>query len=148
MTTATAPDVSSGAPTSAPFRDRSRVARRVLIYLLAAFILITLFLWRSGALRPQPKVALVTASSGQYWDLISQGARDAANRYHVHLTLVHPKADEPSQTQAIEGLLGTGLDGVAISPNDPPRQAAVLARIASEMPLVTYDSDCPVAAKL
>ena len=128
-------------------RPRTSV-RRILIYLLVAFILITLLLWQSGALRPQPKVALVTASSGPYWDQIVTGARDAANRYHVKLAVLRPHADEPSQTQAIESLLGKHFDGVAISPNDPPRQAAILSKIAAEMPLVTYDSDSAVAGKL
>jgi ribose transport system substrate-binding protein len=134
------------APPARPARRTS--VRRILIYLLVAFILILLLLWQTGALRPQPKVALVTASSGPYWDFIVQGARDAANRYHVKLAVIRPKADEPSQTQAIQGLIGKGFDGVAISPNDPPRQAAVLAQIATQMPLVTYDSDSQVAGKI
>jgi ribose transport system substrate-binding protein len=77
-----------------------------------------------------------------------QGARDAANRYHLKLAVIRPHADEPSQTQAIQDLLGKGFDGVAISPNDPPRQAAVLSQIAAEAPLVTYDSDSNIAGKI
>jgi len=143
MTTATsAVDVPARSP------SRSRSFRRILIYLLIAFIAITFLLWRTGALRPPPKIAIVTASSGPYWDAIVQGARDAADRYHLQLAVVQPHADEPSQTAAIQALLGKGFDGVAISPNDPPRQAAVLAQVAGEAKLVTYDSDCPVAGKL
>src|SRR5690348_13266041 len=55
------------ADVAAAARPKTSV-RRILIYLLIAFILITLLLWQTGALRPQPKVALVTASSGPYWD--------------------------------------------------------------------------------
>jgi ribose transport system substrate-binding protein len=134
--------------TEAPPRSRPTSVRRILIYLLIAFILVVLLLWQTGALRPQPKVAIVTASTGPYWDQIVQGARDAANRYHLKLAIVRPKSDEPSQTQAIEGLLDKGFDGVAISPNDPPRQAAVLAKVALQMPLVTFDSDSNVAGKI
>jgi len=133
------------APSSSPSKTS---VRRILIYLLIAFILIVLLMWQTGALRPQPKVALVTASSGPYWDQIVAGAHDAASRYHVKLAVLRPSADEPSQSKAIESLLGKHFDGVAISPNDPPRQAALLAKIASEMPLVTYDSDSAVAGKL
>ena len=128
--------------------SRAGSARRILIYLLTAFILITLILWQTGTLKPRPKVAIVTASSGPYWDSIVRGATDAAERYHLALTVLRPKSDEPSQTEAIQSLIGKGYSGVAISPNDPPRQAAVLAKIASDAPLVTYDSDSPVAGKV
>jgi ribose transport system substrate-binding protein len=102
----------------------------------------------TGLLRPRPRVALVTASSGQYWDLIIRGARDAAERHKVRLTVLTPKSDEPSQTAALQGLIGKGLDGVAVSPNDPPRQAAVLADLAAESDLVTFDSDSQVSRRL
>jgi ribose transport system substrate-binding protein len=147
MTTDVAAASPSESQVSSPPRRRTS-ARRILIYLLVAFILITYLLWQAGALRPQPKVALVTASSGPYWDQVVAGAHDAANRYHLKLAVLRPHADEPSQSQAIESLLGKHFDGVAISPNDAPRQAAVLSKVAAEMPLVTYDSDCPVAGKL
>jgi ribose transport system substrate-binding protein len=44
--------------------------------------------------------------------------------------------------------VGKGFDGIAISPNDPPRQAAALAEIAAEANLVTFDSDSNVSRRL
>ena len=95
---------------------RAGSARRALIYILSAFILITLALWVSCPLKPRPRVAIVTASSGPYWDSIVHGASDAAERYRLRLTVLQPKSDEPSQSEAIKSLVGKGYAGVAISP--------------------------------
>ena len=98
------------------------------------------------------KLAMVTAgSTGTYWELIERGAKDAADRYNVNLTVIHPSSsDEPSQTTAIQALMGKGYDGVAISPNDPPRQASALADIAADTNgnLITFDSDSAVSRRL
>jgi ribose transport system substrate-binding protein len=131
-------------------RSSSRTARFLIVVLLL-FIVVTFALWMGGALQPRPRLALVTAgSSGNYWDMIIRGAKDAAARYDVGLDVITPKSDEPSQTAAIQALVGTHLDGVAISPNDPPRQAAALADIAQDTQgnLITFDSDSPVSRRL
>ena len=139
MTTTTA------TPTADP--PRSRSARRLIVLLI--FLIALMFLgYNAGWFKPRPKVALVTASQGAYWDLIIKGAQNAAERYNVNLTIVRSKGDEPSQTQAIKDLLGKGYDGIAISPNDPARQAATLADIAAESDLVTFDSDSNVSRRL
>lgn len=140
-TTATADTVTATAPSG------SRAARRLAV-VLVLLIGATFVAYSAGVLKPRPKVALVTASQGPYWDLIVHGARTAADRHKVNLTIVQSRGDEPSQTQAIKGLVGRKFDGVAISPNDPPRQAAALADIAAEAALVTFDSDSNVSRRL
>ena len=131
--------------TAAP--PRSRTARRIIVFLIVLIALMLLGHW-AGVFQPRPKVALVTASQGAYWDLIIKGAQSAADQKKVNLAIVQAKGDEPSQTQAIKNLVGQGFDGVAISPNDPQRQAAVLAEIAAEADLVTFDSDSNVSRRL
>jgi ribose transport system substrate-binding protein len=147
-------DAPASADAAAPYTTgstvpppRSRTARRLIVFLI---LLICLMLIGNSAgwFNPRPKVALVTASQGAYWDLIIKGAESAAERHKVSLTIVQSKGDEASQTQAIRGLVGKGYDGVAISPNDPPRQAAALAEIAAEADLVTFDSDSNVSRRL
>src|SRR3954463_4867589 len=94
--------------TAAP-RTSSRTARFIIILLLL-FIVATFALWMAGWLTPRPRLALVTAgSSGNYWDMIVRGAQDAAARYDVDLEVITSKADEPSQTAAIQGLIGKHL---------------------------------------
>jgi ribose transport system substrate-binding protein len=139
------------APTSAAAepqpQPQSRTARR-LIVLLVFIIALMLLGYSAGMFKPRPKIALVTASQGAYWDLIIKGAQNAAERHKVNLAIVKAKGDEPSQTQSIRDLVGKGFDGVAISPNDPQRQAAALAEIAAEADLVTFDSDSNVSRRL
>jgi ribose transport system substrate-binding protein len=146
MTTTEVPGSAAAAATTAP-PPRSRTARRLILFLI---LLIALMLagYAAGLFEPRPKVALVTASQGPYWDLIIKGAQSAAERHKVNLAVVQSKGDEPSQTQAIKDLVGKGFDGIAISPNDPPRQAAALAEIAAEANLVTFDSDSNVSRRL
>jgi ribose transport system substrate-binding protein len=103
-------------------------------------------LWYAGVFKSQPKVAIVTASQGQYWDLIVRGAQDAADKYHLRLTVVSPKSTD--QTQAIRDLVGKGYDGIAISPNDPLNQAPTLVDVANDTNLITFDSDSPVSKRL
>ena len=133
---------------TAPRRTRSPAAR-VLIVALLLFIAVTAVLWYTGVLKPRPRIVLVTASAtGNYWEMIVRGAEDAAERYNVKLDVIRPASDEPSQSAAIAGLIGKPIDGVAVSPNDPPRQAAILADLGSHTNLIMYDSDTPVSTRL
>src|SRR5687768_2400634 len=147
MTTTEAPPTTPTSATTAGDPPRSRTARRVIMFLVLLIGLMFLG-YSAGLFKPRPKVALVTASQGAYWDLIIKGAQHAAERHKVNLAIVESKGDEPSQTQAIRSLIGRGFDGVAISPNDPPRQAAALSEIAAESHLVTFDSDSNVSRRL
>lgn len=113
-----------------------------------AILIIGAILWFQGAFSPRPRVALVTASAGPYWDLIVKGAQDAAERYGVRLEVVRPPSDEPSQSKAIASLVGQGYDGVAVSPNDAVRQARLLAELGAKGNLVTFDADAPISRRL
>jgi ribose transport system substrate-binding protein len=152
MTTTEAPSstTTSASTTTNPAGEpprSSRTARRLIVFLVLLIALMFLG-YQAGMFKPRPKVALVTASEGAYWDLIIKGAQHAAERHKVNLAIVPSKGDEPTQTQAIRNLIGKGFDGVAVSPNDPPRQAAALAEIAAEANLVTFDSDSNVSRRL
>ena len=128
-------------------RNPSRLPRRISLFLVL-FIVATWAMWFTGLLEPRPKIALVTANQGPYWDSIIRGAQDAAERYNLRLTVIRNNGDTSAQTAALQGLLGEHYNGIAVSPNDPPNQAAVMAQIANESKLVTFDSDSPVAGKL
>src|SRR5687767_6539137 len=127
--------------------DRPRRGRWLLVVVVAiAAILATL--WFTGQLKPAPKLAIVTAGQGPYWDMIVRGAEDAARRERVQLTVVRPASDEPTQSAAIKSLLDEHYDGIAVSPNDAFHQAPLLLEVATATNLVTFDSDCPVAKRL
>ena len=118
-----------------------------VVLAVAAIAVVALMLWSAGVFTPQPRVALVTASQGPYWDLIIQGAKDAADRHGVRLE-VKEASDEPSQTKALDSLVGQEYQGVAVSPNDSIRQARTLSEIGSRTNLVTFDADAPISRRL
>lgn len=96
------------------------------------------------------KVALVTGGSGPFWQLVASGARDAAEKNEVTLELALPKEDEnvSQQTELLEKLSASKFDGVAVSPLDAQGQTELLAKIAGEANMVTYDSDAPESPRL
>jgi ribose transport system substrate-binding protein len=113
-----------------------------------AILVVAGILWWEGAFSPKPRVALVTASTGPYWDLIVKGAQEAAERHGVRLEVVRPPSDELSQSRALSSLVDQGYDGVAVSPNDAARQATVLAKLGAKANLVTFDADAPISRRL
>jgi ribose transport system substrate-binding protein len=119
-----------------------------ILLVILALLAIVAALWAMGMFKPRPRVALVTASSGPYWDLIVKGAQEAADRHNVRLDVLRPPSDEASQTSAMQGLLDKGYTGIAVSPADPVRQARVVGQLAAQTNLVTYDADLPVSRRL
>jgi len=140
----TTTDTAPRPPEASPVR-RAPV-RRLLLFFLIIAIAGMLIMKFSGALDPKPRIALITASQGPYWDMIIRGATDAARRNGATLDVINPPAAQ--QEQAIRNLVGKGYDGVAVSPNDPVLQAKALADVAAETNLITFDSDCPIAGRL
>ena len=136
--------------TTAPPTTHTTRPRTGLGILLVVLVLLAIVgaLWAMGTFSPRPRVAMVTASTGPYWDLIVKGAQEAAQRHNVRLEVIRPPSDEPSQTAAIQGLIDMGYDGVAVSPNDPTRQARALGLLAAKTNVVTYDADLAISRRL
>lgn len=105
-------------------------------------------LWFSGVFKGRPRVAIVTSGEGPYWDPVIAGASDAAGINNVDLTVIRSKSDKGIQTHNIQELLKSHPAGIAISPLDTTYQAAVLAQVAANTTLVTFDSDSPVSRRL
>jgi ribose transport system substrate-binding protein len=131
-----------------PFQTppRRSMGGRMVILLLLLVAAAALAVKYSGAFKSKPRLALVTASQGPYWDAIIAGARDAARRHDARLDVVTPPAGQ--QESALRALIGKGYSGVAVSPNDPVNLASVLADLTAEANLVTFDADCPISRRL
>jgi ribose transport system substrate-binding protein len=114
----------------------------------AAILVIVAILWFVGAFNSRPRVAIVTASQGPYWDLIVKGAQEAADRHGVRLDVISSTGDEAAQSQKIRDLVDKDYAGVAVSPNDSTRQARLLAELAAETNLVTFDADAVISRRL
>lgn len=127
----------------------SRLVRRFFAWGLAivAAVVTGSTLWQSGAFEQPAHVALITASADPYWEDAIIGAKTAADRLEVKLTVHSPKSKD-EQSQMIEQLLAAAIDGIAISPIDPEGQAPVLQEAARGTNLVTFDSDSPVPGRL
>ena len=139
MTTSTTESpATSPSPSSRP-RSRTHFGWLLILLLLAVGAL-----WWAGALRPKPHIAMVAGES-PYFELIIQGAREAARQYDVDLDVLRAKGD--AQADAIRSLIGKKYDGVAISPFNPPAEAALLGEIAAQTTLVTFDSDSPLSSR-
>jgi ribose transport system substrate-binding protein len=131
-------------PTDAPHHRHT--GRRTFIFLLLLIIVVAAVVKFSGAFASKPRIALVTASQGPYWDAIIAGAKEAAGRNDADLDVITPSPAE--QERAIRALVGKGYAGVAVSPNDPVTLAAALAEVTQDAQLVTFDADCPIARRL
>jgi len=144
----TSPSSPAPGPESTPTTTTARPKAKSHWLVLGLLLLAALgILWAAGALRPKPRVVLIT-SDQPYWDLVIAGAREAADQYDVSLAVHRAKPDIDSQTQLIRTLIDQKFAGVAVSPIDPVAQAAVLAEVAGDHTLVTFDSDSPASSRL
>ena len=97
---------------------------------------------------PPPRrvnVAIVTGGSGPYWQLVASGARAAAEKDNVNLSVKLPEADENvvQQTKLLEELRDHEFEGVAVSPLDAEGQTPLIDELAKKAHVVTFDSDAP-----
>lgn len=146
----TATDVTSQTPPPPPPpqqpASRAKTGFHWLFFILLIVVALGI-LFAAGVFKSDPKVALV-AGEGAYWELVINGAEEAARQYDVDLTVIRSKPEQAAQSQTIRDLLGKRYDGVAVSPIDPVVQAAVLAELAADTRLVTYDSDSPLSRRI
>src|SRR5262249_14450692 len=108
-----------------------------------------LLMWHYGIFRPKPSIAIITSGDTPYWDHVIDGANEAARIYDVNLNVIRSKTIATVQNEHIRKLLEEKqYDGMAVSPIDPGIQGPMLAEIASNTTLVTFDSDSPVSNRL
>ena len=113
-----------------------------LLILAAAAIL-----WGSGALRPEPRIVIVT-SDQPYWDLVIRGARRRRTSTTSSSRCIAPRRTSIPRRRSSAIWLTTSFAGIAVSPIDPAAEAAVLAEVAARHTLVTFDSDSPSSSRL
>jgi len=89
------------------------------------------------------KLALVTWTQDPFWEPLLRGAQDYADKSNIELTIIKSKPSVDEQTQHIRDLLNSGIDGIAISPNDANAQREILDEATGKIPVVTFDTDAP-----
>ena len=143
MTTTT--DAPSGSTHSHPAPRNKPGFHWAFFGLLIVAAVAILFL--AGVFKRNPRIALIAGESA-YWDLVINGANEAAKQYDVKLTVVRSKPDETSQSQMIRDLIGKKYDGIAVSPVAPETQVVLLSELANDTTVVTVDSDSPLSRRL
>jgi ribose transport system substrate-binding protein len=120
---------------------RIRIVVVILLLVVAALIFYLEFVREHGP--RHLKLALVTWTQDPFWKPLIRGAKDCADKSDIDLTIVESEPTVDAQTKHIQEMLDSGIDGIAISPNDAVAQQAILDEAASKGPLVTFDTDAP-----
>lgn len=104
---------------------------------------------RSPAGAP-PNLVLVTGGATQYWQVIANGARTAAEDLGAHLEVLMPEQDEDvdGQMKLLFNIDTQKVDGVAISPLDAEQQTHLINRLSQNAVVVTFDSDAPLSTRM
>jgi ribose transport system substrate-binding protein len=130
-------------PSGSARGNRSSRAPFILTVLLCCVAACAVYLWGRSKPEQEVKVALVTWNNDAFWDPVIRGAEDAAQEWNVGLTTVRSTPEVETQSKHVRDLLAKGVDGIAISPNNPQAQASLLNEAADKAILVTFDSDAP-----
>jgi len=98
---------------------------------------------------PTPRLVFIMGGSGPFWQLTANGAKAGAKKYDAQLTILMPAAEESvsQQTEILQGLDMSELDGVAISPLDAKGQTDLINQLANKKIVVTFDSDAPESTR-
>jgi ribose transport system substrate-binding protein len=115
----------------------------VEILLVAAIALVVYFEYVRQREPKHLKLALVTWTQDPFWQPMLRGARDYAEKSNIDLTIVQSTPSVEEQTQDIRQVLDSGVDGIAISPNDAGAEHDILSEAARKAPMVTFDTDAP-----
>ncbi len=96
------------------------------------------------------KLAFVTNNAANFWTIARRGTEDAAKTLgNVDVLFRIPaNGSAAEQQQILDDLMAAGVDGVAVSPVDPPNETDELNRIAANALLVTQDSDAPASKRV
>ena len=123
-------------------RRRSRLPFIFTIIILCV-VALCIYLWgRTRGERPV-RLALVTWNNDPFWDPVIRGAEEAADEWTVKLTTIRSTPELETQSKHVRDLLDKQIQGIAISPNNPQAQAALLNEAAEKTVLITFDSDAP-----
>ena len=103
----------------------------------------------AAADKDRPTIAFVTNQIASFWNIAEVGCNDAAKDFDVEVDVRFPnEATATKQKQIVEDLMSSGIDALAISPIDADNQKEMVNNWASQVPLLTHDSDAPDTNRL
>jgi ribose transport system substrate-binding protein len=109
------------------------------------FVAVALGLMISGAAEAQEKkqLAFVVNGPSDFWKIAEAGVRKAQKELpDFELLFKYPeRADAAIQQRLMDDLVAAGVSAIAVSVVDPKTSTDAINRIASQVPLFTFDSD-------
>lgn len=97
----------------------------------------------------KPRVAFVTNCAVEFWAVAEAGAQAAAKANDVDVVVrMPPNGTAEEQKRALEDLVASGVQGIAVSPKDPDNMKGLLDDIGGRCHLITHDSDAPNTDRL
>src|SRR3954462_10547076 len=101
--------------TTMPATEKRSAAKTILVLLLI-LIIAAAAMWYYGVFKSRPRLAIITANQGPFWEMLIRGAEDSAAKHDVDLKVFRARGDEEDQTRIIQSLSHEKFDGVAIRP--------------------------------
>jgi len=118
---------------------------------VAALVVASLSFIRSTQTTPDPenvRVMFIPGGNTPFWQLTVAGAKAAAERYKIQLSVTLPEGGHQQQSEILKKIAPNQFDGIAISPRAPESQNELLSKLAKEVHLITFDSDAPDSDRL
>jgi ribose transport system substrate-binding protein len=105
-----------------------------------------------GSQTPQKKLklAFISNNAANFWSFARAGCNEAAKELgDVDVDFrITSDGSSAAQRQILDDLIAKGVDGVAISVNDPDNQTDFLNKIAAQTLLICCDSDAPASKRI
>src|SRR5262245_13295793 len=91
------------------------------------------------------KIAFVTNNTSDFWSIARKGTEKAgAELPNADIQFrINSEGTAAEQQRVVDDLLANGIEGIAISPNDPVNQIPMLNKAAQQALVITQDSDAP-----
>jgi ribose transport system substrate-binding protein len=108
--------------------------------------------WKGADKSPEEMTIVVVPKSvgHPYWADVDKGVVKGGEDVGCNAIFNGPpQADINAQINLIEDFISTGVDGLAISPNDPTAIAPVIGKaLDAGIPTITFDADAPESDRL
>ncbi|MGH7939586.1 MAG: sugar-binding protein [Limisphaerales bacterium] len=100
--------------------------------------------------RTRLELAFVSNNAANFWNYAHAGCDAAAKELgNVDVDFRLPSTGNAAeQTQILNDLVARGVNGIAVSVDDPDNETALLNKIAAETLLITTDSDAPKSTRV
>ncbi len=97
----------------------------------------------------QVNVALISNATADFWKIARKGVNKAEKEFNAACDfLMPPNGTSEEQQRMLESLIAKGTSGLAISLVDPANQTQMINNAATQMNIITQDSDAPNSNRL